>query len=100
MLNQLDMFTLTHSRATDPKTSVIAAKRAVEFVPNHCERILDCLRRFGPQTIDDLAMHTGLTAVQVARRTADLHKDHKAMPNGQTRLSVSGRPERVWEAAQ
>lgn len=58
--------------------------------------ILGCLQDHGPQTIDEIAKRTQLTSVQVARRTSDMHKRGMAEPTGSTRLSASGRNERVW----
>ena len=46
--------------------------------------------------IDEIAKRTQLTSVQVARRTSDMHKRGMAEPTGSTRLSASGRNERVW----
>jgi len=71
--------------------------------------VLTCLLLFGGQTIHQIAARTGLTHVQVARRTAELH-DHKTIerievgtydgkPRYQTRNSPSGRPCCVWRVA-
>ena len=85
-----------HARRSDPETSHEAAARVREFGPGHCATILAVLREHGPQTIDEIAKRTHLTAVQVARRLPDLEKYGKAAPTGETRLSASGRQERVW----
>lgn len=87
-----------HARATDPETSHIAATRVAEFGGTHCDRILACLKMFGPQTKDEIATRTGLTPVQVDRRLPDLEGRGLAKPTGGTRLSRSGRPERIWRA--
>lgn len=86
----------SHARRTDPGTSHEAAARAREFASGHCAVILTTLMEYGPQTIDEIAKRTHLTAVQVARRLPDLQKAGKAEPTGEERLSASGRPERVW----
>lgn len=88
----------SHARRTDPGTSHEAAARVREFGGGHCAAVLACLRKHGGCTIDEIAKRTELTAVQVARRLPDLEKLMKAQPTGETRLSASGRPERVWDA--
>lgn len=89
----------THARKTDPHTSHEAAARIHEFAGAHCDRILECLQRFGPLNKDQIADHTGLSSVQVDRRLPDLRKKGLANPTGDVRPSHSGRPERVWQAA-
>lgn len=91
-------FAQTHARSSDPAVSHEAAERAVEFVGNHCEKILTCLITHGPQTKDEIADRTLLTPVQVDRRLPDLKKAGKAEPTGDRRQSRSGRDERVWRA--
>lgn len=86
------------ARRDDPATSHIAASRVREFQAGHIGTILACLQDHGPQTIDEIAKRTHLTSVQVARRTADMQRLKLAEPTGTTRLSASGRPERVWSA--
>lgn len=87
----------THARRHDPATSAMAAERVKEFASGHCKTILDCLQEHGPQTIDEIAKRTDLTSTQIARRLPDLQKAGKTLPTDQTRLSASGRQERVWK---
>lgn len=89
----------THARNNDPWTSHEAAARRHDFAGGHCEIILECLQRFGPLNKDQIAMHTGLSSVQVDRRLPDLKKRGQAYPTGEVRPSHSGRAERVWSAA-
>lgn len=94
------------ARTDDPPTSKVAAARVREFAGGHVGTILACLQDFGPQTIDEIAKRTNLTAEQIARRLADMrpksaevpHGKSLAEPTGATRNSASGRPERVWRA--
>lgn len=86
------------ARRADPATSHQAAARVREFASGHIGIVLACLKAHGPQTIDEIAKRTQLTSVQVARRTSDMHKRGMAEPTGSTRLSASGRNERVWGA--
>jgi len=102
----IDFDCRVHARAADPLTSHVAAARAREFAAGHVEIILAALQDHGPQTLDEIAKRTRLTSVQIARRLADMrpvsddcpHGKGLAEPTGETRLSASGRPERVWRA--
>lgn len=86
-------------RRTDPETSRAAARRANEFAGTQCDLILASLLRHGPASKDGLAARLRLDGVAVARRLADLQKRGEAAPTDERRLSMSGRPERVWRAA-
>lgn len=88
----------THARTTDPWTSHAAAAARHTFATGHAAKVLACLQLFGPQTKDEIAGKTGLTSVQVDRRLPDLKTKGLAHPTGETRQSLSGRPERVWAA--
>lgn len=87
------------ARRTDPATSHVAAARTVEFRANHAGRILAALQDHGPMTVDQIAKVTDLTAWQVNKRLPELQRASVATPTGETRLSASGRPERVWRSA-
>ena len=68
---QLDLLAHGLARASDHTSSHDAARRAVAsgLVATHEERILEVLRREGcALTLEQLAQHTGLSTVQVARR--------------------------------
>lgn len=86
------------ARRSDPDTSHIAAERTTEFRANHAGRILAALQDHGPMTVDQIAKVSDLTAWQVNKRTSELQRAGVAEPTGETRLSASGRPERVWKA--
>ena len=97
-MNQLALFDPPRARKRDPETSHKAAGRVGEFQMDHYARILEALDR-GPATIYQLADRTGLTHVQVARRTTELEtKGLIATLPEETRLSPSGRSCRVWKA--
>jgi predicted ArsR family transcriptional regulator len=85
-------------RRTDPVTSKIAGTAAREFKGEHERRILEALAA-GPGTKDDIATRCGLTEQQVARRMHGLARAGLVATTGGTRLSASGRPERVWRAS-
>jgi predicted ArsR family transcriptional regulator len=93
-----DLFAHTHARASDPATSHAAAASASLIAPTQCERILACLKRYGPASKDEIAAKTGLTGVQVDRRLPDLKAQGKALPSPVISKSASGRDERCWVA--
>lgn len=90
-------FDFTLARKTDPVTSKAAASAAQAFAAGHCRQILDSLREHGPQTKDELARHTGLDSVAVARRMAQLRDQLLVRDSGLTRPTVTGRAATVWE---
>jgi hypothetical protein len=85
-----------NARASDPVTSFAAARQAREFAGTQCDLIERALRAHGPMSKDQLAARLRLDSVAVARRLSDLQRAGRAEPTGETRLSVSGRAERVW----
>ncbi len=87
----------TLARRTDPSTSKAAAAAAQSFAHGHCRQILDSLRQHGPQTKDELAEHTGLDSVAIARRMAQLRDALLVRDSGLTRRTKTGRAATVWE---
>lgn len=67
-----DDFARRHCRKDGPTTSQTAAVRAEGFYKGHCKTILASIKENGPQTAKEIAQLTGLTSVQVSRRTKDL----------------------------
>lgn len=90
-------FDFTLARRTDPETSKRAARQAQAFAGGHCLQILQALAQHGPQTKDELAGHTGLDSVAVARRMAQLRDDLLVRDSGKTRPTTTGRAATVWE---
>ena len=86
---------LRRARRTDPATSHAAAAQT-DFYLDHFRRITEALQ--DPGTIYEIADRTGLTHVQVARRTPEMQEEGliRVRP-GETRPSPSGRACRVWE---
>lgn len=64
----------THSRATDPETSKAAARKASAFHESHAGRILLALQNNGPASAKHLERTTGLSVVQIDRRTCELQR--------------------------
>lgn len=95
----IDFSAATHARRTDPETSKQAAARVREFASGQCAENLALLRKYGPMSPEQIAAHMNIDAYSVRKRTADLEKSGKARPNGMTVPTVSGRRQRVWEAA-
>lgn len=86
-------------RSTDPETSFEAAENCVAFAGKHKDKILSCLKHFGPLSPTQIAGFTGLTEVQIDRRLPELERANLAEPTGEYNLSRSGCRERVWKAA-
>jgi len=100
------------ARSSDPETSKLAAKAAGSLVINHHRLIIDALSEESAKeniglTSDEIAIATGLTLVQVARRTSDLESkcilsDLSLFPTGiiyktgLTRKTRTGRIATVW----
>lgn len=87
-------------RASDPITSFEAADRVKEFKAAHHEKIITVLRTsfwkaLGAEQIADL---TGLDAYQIRKRLPELQKQGLAHPYPETRLTATGRHERLWAA--
>jgi hypothetical protein len=61
-------------RAHDPGTSMAAAEKASKFAGSHTRRILDVCSPTKPQSTAEIADKSGLTVVQVARRTHELKR--------------------------
>lgn len=89
------------ARSTDPETSKLAAKAAGSLVINHQSLIIDALSEESAKdnmgmTADEIAMATGLTLVQTARRTSDLEASGIIYKTGLTRKTRTGRIATVW----
>ena len=83
------------ARKTDPETSKLAAKAAGSLVINHQRLIINAISEESAKdnmgmTSDDIAIATGLTLVQIARRTSDLEASGIIYKTGLTRKT------RIW----
>ncbi len=87
------------ARRTDPATSQNAAARVREFQAGHHDMILNALRRFEKAGAEQIAEATQLEAYSVRKRTAELCRKGLIKLTGETRLTASGRHERVWAIA-
>lgn len=87
------------ARHSDPITSHEAAENCVVFAGKHKDKILRCLKHFGPLSPAEIADYTGLTTVQIDRRMIELQRSKQAETTGEYRLSRAGCRERVWKAA-
>jgi len=89
------------ARKTDPETSKLAAKAAGSLVINHQRLIINALSEESAKenmglTADEIAIVTGLTLVQTARRTSDLESSGIIYKTGLTRKTRTGRIATVW----
>jgi len=92
------------ARPTDPETSRLAAKAAGSLVINHQRLIIEAVSEESAKdnmgfTSDEIAIATGLTLVQVARRTSDLEASGIIYKTGLTRKTRTGRIAAVWRLA-
>lgn len=97
MSAQLDL--LPGVRRSDPETSLVAANSMVEGAADHRAKILAVLADGCPRTYVEIAEDCGLDPIAVARRMAELLRLGQVRRLSRTRLTPSGRPARVWEAA-
>ena len=95
-IEMMDKF-LFRARGLDPSTSHAAADQSIDLAKQHFEKIVECLRRFGPMGKDGIAELVGLDGNQVARRMKELEKDGLVELTGRTTKSNSGRSEREWQ---
>lgn len=94
---------IPRARNSDPAQSHQAAAQAAFFAPSHADRILTALRLHGPMTAHELERYTGLTAVQIDRRAAEMRRAMQIKARTfcgieQKRYSPAGVPAQVWEA--
>ena len=92
------------ARKTDPETSKLAAKAAGSLVINHQRLIIEAVSEESAKdnmglTADEIAIATGLTLVQTARRTSDLESSGIIYKTGLTRKTRTGRIATVWRLA-
>lgn len=86
------------ARRSDPSTSHDAAARVSEFAHSQHQAILSALRQLGRAGAEQLAAELKLNAYQVRKRTKELQDAGLCRTTGETRKTVTGRFERVWEA--
>ena len=80
-----DDFARTHSKRNGPATSQDAAGRAQRFASGHCKLIMASMQMHGPQTAKEVASTTGLSSVQVSRRSIDMQSAGLIRTTGQER---------------
>ena len=92
------------ARSNDPETSKLAAEAAGSLVINHQRLIIEAVSEESAKdnmgmTADEIAIATGLTLVQTARRTSDLESSGIIYKTGLTRKTRTGRIAAVWRLA-
>lgn len=95
-----DMAGLPRARATDPKTSHVAAAGAVRFAASHAARILHVLQHgfSDGMCAEEIGEACGLTVVQVDRRTIELQRKGLIRVVQRDGADVVVHGMRVWEA--
>lgn len=84
-----------HARSSDPEVSHAAARAAEAFHLSHEAQIYNALFQFGPMTVDEIALKTGLKSQQVNKRLPGLLECKLAAPCGEG-LSSAFRRCRMW----
>lgn len=94
------MNTQTLVRRTDPQTSHQAAQQAALFAPAHAARIHEALLNGpnGGMNAEQIGHATGLTVVQVDRRTIELQRRGLIRVRQVNGSDVVLNGMRVWEA--
>lgn len=87
-------------KADGPSTSRVAAECARHLRARHHATILDVMAEGGDWTATDVAQRTGLNAVQVCRRFAELRVAELIYATGGTRPTDSGRPSKCYAIAE
>ena len=87
-------------RASDPITSFEAADRVKEFKESHHTLIMDAFRKHATSTLgaEQIANITWLDVYQVRKRLPELAKLGQVRVYQTTRLTATGRRERLWGA--
>lgn len=99
-MNQLaiDFDAKTLARRADPQTSHAAAARVREFAGRHAGQIFGWLFDHpAGGTKDEIANGTGIDAIAVARRIAELRRTAGVYDSGETRRTPTGRAATVWK---
>ena len=95
---QLDLV-IPGARRSDPETSLAAANSMLEGAADHRAKILAVLADGIARTYVEIADVCGLDPVAVARRLSELHRLGAIRRRAETRLTPTGRPAHLWEAA-
>lgn len=99
-MNQLALFDQADrlARRRDPETSKRAAERSVEFRGKHASAIF-CWLKDHPKggTKDEISKGTGIDAIAVARRIAELRESAGVYDSGERRQTPTGRTACVWK---
>lgn len=82
------------ARKTDPSTSKDAGENAANFAPCHYRAILLALVDMQGGTADEIAVNCCLDKYQISRRLPEM--TNLVRVTTETRLSIKGRPSRVW----
>jgi len=85
------------ARKRDPQTSHDAAASMKVAATAQAVKVLMVLRQHGPLGAEQIAILSGLDKFQVCRRLPELYAAGLVAPTGETRKTVAGRQERVWE---
>jgi predicted transcriptional regulator len=84
-------------RKDDPVTSYEAADKIKNTVPEHYNKIIECLNRHGALGKDGISNNSYLDPNQVARRLSEMERLGYIRQTGNKVKSNTGRNEREWQ---
>lgn len=87
------------ARARDPETSHEAAKMVDEFAARHHALIVAALRKLKRAGAEQIAGATYLDAYQTRKRLPELQRAGYVVVTDETRVTATGRRERIWTLA-
>jgi len=88
------------ARLRDPATSHEAAALVERFAAGHQAQILEALRRFKRAGAEQIAAATKIDAYAIRKRLPEMQREGLVRVTGETRLTATGRHERVWEIVE
>jgi len=86
------------ARRSDPETSIRSAEAIMPRVAGLKAMILETLKQYGPQTIEELHIRLGRKEVSVSPRMIELEKAGQVRRNGTRHNPTSGQEAIAWEA--
>ncbi len=84
------------ARKKDPKTSKDAAASMRRAASAQCAAVLNALRDLGEAGAEQVGRRIELDAYAVRKRLPELEKAGLAAPTNGSRVTASGRSERIW----
>lgn len=84
------------ARRNDPETSRDAARSMIGPAAEHANRVLSALRELGEAGAEQIGERCGMEPYAVRKRLPELAAVGLCEPTHMTRITRSGRKERIW----